>query len=75
MNECYCLGRMEEEDIMAAPAAVRDTVVITVNGKGVRPCALAQGKRPGGRVVKSDEKWAVLSAYLRKENVPLLHES
>lgn len=42
-----------------------DTVVIA---------ALAQGKRPGDRIVKSYEKWAVLSAYMRRENVPLLHE-
>lgn len=53
VNGFYCLERMEEEDLVAAPAAVRDTVVITVNGEGVRPCALAQGKRPGDRVVKS----------------------
>lgn len=68
MNGFYCLERMEEE-IMAATVAGGDTVVIAGDGKGVRPSALAQGKRPGDR-----GKWAVLSAYLRKENVPLLHE-
>ena len=37
---------------MTAPAALRDSVVITVNGRGARLCALARGERPAGRGLK-----------------------
>jgi hypothetical protein len=36
---------------------VRDTVIIVVTGKGIRPCALAQGKWSADGVCKSGENW------------------